>query len=64
MKLHNKHFIDRQEVSTALSYSIMENLFEQKIIKSFKKAEKNEDISGVISRFSYIKIPAILWCRS
>lgn len=55
MKLHNKHFIDRQEISTSLSYSIMENLFEQKIIKSFKKAEKNEDISGVDYFFTWEK---------
>ena len=55
MKLHNKHFIDRQEISTALSYGIMEKLFENKIITSFTKAEKSEDISGVDYFFTWEK---------
>jgi hypothetical protein len=55
MKLHNKHFIDRQEISTATSYSIMEKLFEKKIIRSFSKAEKNEDISGIDYFFTWEK---------
>jgi glucan-binding YG repeat protein len=55
MKLHNKHFIDRQEISTALSYGIMEKLFEKKIIKSFIRAKKTEDISGVDYFFTWEK---------
>lgn len=47
MKLHNKHFLDRQEISFKVSYKIMEKLYENKIIKSFSVAKIDEDKKGV-----------------
>jgi len=47
MTLHNKHFLHRQEVSTKLSYELMEKLFNLKKIKFFQKAVIEADKSGI-----------------
>ena len=47
MKFHNKHFLERQSVSTQISYGLMERLFESKKIAGFYVAKYEEDKKGV-----------------
>jgi hypothetical protein len=47
MKLHNMHFVYRQEISTAASFKLMNSLFEKKIFKFFVRAQEEEDKNGV-----------------
>jgi hypothetical protein len=47
MKLHNKHFLERQETSSKISYGLMEKLFESKKVGSFFSAKLDEDKKGV-----------------
>lgn len=53
MKLHNMHFLDRQKISTKISYGLMEKLFENKLIKKFNTAVLKEDKEGVDYFFSW-----------
>jgi hypothetical protein len=47
MKLHNKHFLERQEISSKISYGLMEKMFESKKIGSFSNAKLDEDKKGI-----------------